>query len=174
LSDHARAMTFLIADGVVPSNEDRGYVLRRVMRRAILQGKNLELAPGFLLRYAERVREVMGAVYPELESNWASIASWVASEEEAFGRTLAQGMATLELFIEQARDARRSTVPAAEVFRLHDTFGFPREVTEELLAAQSFEIEGKVETLMEEQRERSRSVAARGERDGAGGGDDRA
>ncbi|HEX4564256.1 MAG TPA: alanine--tRNA ligase [Solirubrobacteraceae bacterium] len=176
LSDHSRAMTFLIADGVVPSNEDRGYVLRRVMRRAILQGKNLELEPGFLLRYAERVREVMGGYYPELHANRDAISTWVASEEEAFGRTLAQGMATLSLFIEQARDAGRSTVPAIEVFRLHDTFGFPREVTEELLSAQGLEIEGDVEPLMEEQRERSRAVAARGERDGAGArpGDERA
>ena len=176
LADHARAMTFLIADGVVPSNEDRGYVLRRVMRRAILQGKNLELEPGFLLRYAERVREIMGGIYPELHANWDSIATWVASEEDAFGRTLAQGMATLSLFIEQARDAGRSTVPAVEVFRLHDTFGFPREVTEELLAAQGLEIEGDVEPLMEEQRQRSRAVAARGARDGdaAAGGDERA
>jgi alanyl-tRNA synthetase len=175
LSDHSRAMTFLIADGVVPSNEDRGYVLRRVMRRAILQGKNLELEPGFLLRYAERVREGMGAIYPELHANWDSIATWVASEEEAFGRTLVQGMATLTLFIEQARDAGRSTVPAVEVFRLHDTFGFPREVTEELLTAQGLEIEGDVEPLMEEQRQRSRAVAARGARDGdaATGGDER-
>jgi alanyl-tRNA synthetase len=167
LSDHSRAMTFLIADGVVPSNEDRGYVLRRVMRRAILQAKSLELDPGFLLRYAARVRELMGGVYPELHENWEAISTWVASEEEAFGRTLAQGMATLSLFVEQARDAGRATVPAVEVFRLHDTFGFPREVTEELLAAQGLQIDGDVESLMQEQRERSRSVAARGDRNGA-------
>jgi len=173
LSDHSRAMTFLIADGVVPSNEDRGYVLRRVMRRAVLQGKNLELEPGFLLRYAERVREVMGGVYPELQENWDAISTWVTSEEEAFGRTLAQGMATLSLFIEQARDAGRTTVPAVEVFRLHDTFGFPREVTEELLAADGLEIEGDVEVLMEEQRTRSRSVSTR-DGDGAVAGDERA
>jgi alanyl-tRNA synthetase len=186
LSDHARAMTFLIADGVVPSNEDRGYVLRRVMRRAILQAKYLELAPGFLSLYAERVRDVMAGIYPELNDNWDAISSWAVSEEEAFGRTLAQGVATLELYVEQARDAGRNTVAAAEVFRLHDTFGFPREVTEELLAAQGLSIDGDVESLMQEQRTRSRAVAGRsagrspiggrgdGAAAGAGAGDTRA
>ncbi len=77
LADHSRAMTFLVADGVVPSNEDRGYVLRRVMRRAIQQGRGLELEPGFLVRYAQRVREVMGGVYPELvEHAEASTCGW--------------------------------------------------------------------------------------------------
>jgi alanyl-tRNA synthetase len=160
LADHSRAMTFLIADGVVPSNEDRGYVLRRVMRRAIQQGRSLELAPGFLIRYAERVRELMGSVYPELGEQWRAIEKWLSSEEESFGRTLAQGLATLELHIEQARDAGSSTVPAAEVFRLHDTFGFPQEMTRELLAEAGLSIEGDFEQLMDEQRARSRAGAA--------------
>ena len=84
-------MTFLTADGVVPSNEDRGYVLRRVMRRAIQQGRVLELAPGFLVRYAERVREMMGGAYPELREQAESIDMWLAAEEEGFGRTLDAG-----------------------------------------------------------------------------------
>ncbi len=96
LADHARAMTFLLADGVVPSNEDRGYVLRRVMRRAIQQGLALELAPGFLARYAARVRELMGAAYPELvEQAEPRSTCGSPAEEEGFGRTLAQGMAAL-------------------------------------------------------------------------------
>jgi alanyl-tRNA synthetase len=125
LADHARAMTFLVADGVVPSNEDRGYVLRRVMRRAILQGRGLELEPGFLTRYSERVTELMGDSYPELVEQATAIRTWMSAEEEGFGRTLTQGMGTLRVLIEQAREAGRSTVAAAEVFRLHDTFGFP-------------------------------------------------
>ncbi len=101
-------MTFLTADGVVPSNEDRGYVLRRVMRRAIQQGLALELEPGFLVRYSERVRELMGATYPELGEQAQVTDMWLAAEEEGFGRTLAQGMATLSAHIEQARsDGRR-------------------------------------------------------------------
>jgi alanyl-tRNA synthetase len=160
LADHARAMTFLVADGVVPSNEDRGYVLRRVMRRAIQQGRSLELAPGFLTRYAERVRELMGDTYPELREQWRAIEKWVSAEEESFGRTLAQGLATLRLYIEQARDAGSSTVAAAEVFRLHDTSGFPHEMTRELLAEEGLSIEGDFEELMEQQRARSRAGAA--------------
>src|SRR5436190_6275984 len=131
LADHARAMTFLVADGVVPSNEDRGYVLRRVMRRAIQHGRSLQLEPGFLPRYGERVRELMGATYPELDEQAQAIDKWLWAEEESFGRTLTQGLSTLQLHIEQARDAGRSTVPAAEVFRLHDTYGFPYEMPSE-------------------------------------------
>jgi alanyl-tRNA synthetase len=158
LADHSRAMTFLTADGVVPSNEDRGYVLRRVMRRAIQQGLALELEPGFLTRYSARVREIMGGAYPELGEQAEATDMWLAAEEEGFGRTLAQGMEMLQDQIEQARAAGRSSVPALEVFTLHDTHGFPHEMTRELLAEADLSIEGDFEELMEEQRERSRSV----------------
>jgi len=171
LADHARAMTFLVADGVVPSNEDRGYVLRRVMRRAIQQGRSLELAPGFLTRYAALVRELMGAIYPELGEQWPAIEKWLSAEEESFGRTLAQGLATLRLHIEQARDAGSSKVAAAEVFRLHDTYGFPYEMTTELLAEEGLSIEGDFEQLMDAQRARSRAGAA-SDRTGTGSADE--
>ncbi|HEX4187561.1 MAG TPA: alanine--tRNA ligase [Solirubrobacteraceae bacterium] len=159
LADHTRAMTFLIADGVVPSNEERGYVLRRVMRRAIQQGRALGLGPGFLAAYSARVRELMGATYPELHEQRAAIEKWLSAEEESFGRTLSQGLATLRLHIDQARDAGRSSVPATEVFRLHDTYGFPYEMTQELLAEEGLSIEGDFERLMEEQRARGRASA---------------
>jgi alanyl-tRNA synthetase len=146
LSDHSRAMTFLIADGVVPSNEERGYVLRRVMRRAIQQGRFLELEPGFLTRYSTRVTELMGGAYPELSEQRAAIETWLASEEEGFGRTLAQGLSTLREYIGEARREGRETIPAAEVFRLHDTFGFPYEMTSELLSEEGVEIEGASES----------------------------
>jgi alanyl-tRNA synthetase len=157
LADHSRAMTFLAADGVVPSNEDRGYVLRRVMRRAIQQGLALELAPGFLTRYAERVREVMGGAYPELIDHADAVDMWLSAEEEGFGRTLAQGMEMLQGDIAEARSAGLETVPAEQVFRLHDTFGFPYEMTNELLAEAGLSIEGEFDELMEQQRSRSRS-----------------
>ncbi len=157
LADHARAMTFLVADGVVPSNEDRGYVLRRVMRRAIQQGRALELEPGFLTRYAERVREVMGGAYPELYEQADAIDMWLSAEEEGFGRTLAQGLGTLRLHIDHARSAGRTSVPALEVFRLHDTYGFPYEMTSELLSEEGLSVEGDFEGLMEEQRARGRA-----------------
>src|SRR5436190_5966132 len=104
LADHARAMTFLVADGVVPSNEDRGYVLRRVMRRAIQHGRSLELAPGLLTRYGERVRELMGGVYPELIEQAQAIDKWLSAEEESFSRTLEQGLRILEDLIARAKE----------------------------------------------------------------------
>jgi alanyl-tRNA synthetase len=157
LADHSRAMTFLVADGVVPSNEDRGYVLRRVMRRAIQQGIALELDPGFLTRYSERVREIMGGAYPELHQQASAIDMWLSAEEEGFGHTLAQGMSTLRQHIEEARSSGASSVPALEVFRLHDTFGFPYEMTSELLAEEGLAIDGDFEELMERQRARGRA-----------------
>jgi alanyl-tRNA synthetase len=163
LADHSRAMTFLVADGVVPSNEERGYVLRRVMRRAVQQGRALELAPGFLTSYAARVKELMGGTYPELREQWQAIEKWLSAEEESFGRTLTQGLATLRAYIDRAREQGTSSVPAADVFRLHDTYGFPREMTGELLAGEGLAIDGDVEALMDEQRSRSRAGG-----DGAG------
>jgi alanyl-tRNA synthetase len=156
LADHARAMTFLTADGVVPSNEDRGYVLRRVMRRAIQQGLALELAPGFLTRYSGSVREVMGRAYPELIEQAEVTDMWLAAEEESFGRTLAQGMELLRGHIAAASEAGSNTVSATDVFTLHDTHGFPYEMTSELLAEQGLSIEGDFEALMEQQRARGR------------------
>jgi alanyl-tRNA synthetase len=176
LADHSRAMTFLVADGVVPSNEERGYVLRRVMRRAIQQGYQLELEPGFLVRFAERVREIMGGAYPELDEHAESIELWLQAEEEGFGRTFAQGQALLRLHIDRAREQGDGRIGAEEVFRLHDTYGFPYELTKELLAEEGLEIEGDFEALMAEQRERSRA-GTRADRAGAaavaGSGDGR-
>ena len=100
-------MSFLIADGVVPSNEDRGYVLRRIMRRAILQGRRIGIEPGFLPRFAGVVRELMGSAYPELVEQAETIDMWLAREEEAFGQTLEQGTRILEDHIARAKDARR-------------------------------------------------------------------
>ncbi len=157
LADHARAMTFLTADGVVPSNEDRGYVLRRVMRRAIQQGRALELAPGFLVRYAERVRELMAGAYPELAEQRTATDRWLTSEEEQFGRTLEQGMATLQTKIAETRESGGTGVPAEFVFTQYDTHGFPIEMTGELLAQAGLSIDGNVGALMDEQRARSRA-----------------
>ena len=169
LADHSRAMTFLTADGVVPSNEDRGYVLRRVMRRAIQQGLALDLAPGFLTRYSDSVREVMGRAYPELIEQAEVTDMWLAAEEESFGRTLAQGMELLRGHSAAASEAGSSTVSAADVFTLHDTHGFPYEMTSELLAEQGLSIEGDFEELMEQQRARGRGGVARASGGGVAG-----
>src|SRR6185437_14036095 len=134
LADHSRSMTFLIADGVVPSNEDRGYVLRRVMRRAIQQGRALELDPGFLRRYADRVTELMGSEYRELAEQRDAIYKWLDSEEEGFGRTLEQGTRLLEDLIARAQEDGAEGISAADAFLLHDTYGFPIDLTRELVA----------------------------------------
>ncbi len=161
LADHSRAMSFLIADGIVPSNEDRGYVLRRVMRRAILQGRTLVLEPGFLLRYAEIVRETMGAAYPELSEQRESIERWLAAEEEGFGRTLEQGLDLLRFHIERAREQGDDAIQAQDAFKLHDTFGFPFELTRELLGQEGLRVdETGFESLMEAQRVRARAAGS--------------
>ena len=100
-------MSFLIADGVVPSNEDRGYVLRRLMRRAIVQGRRIGIEPGFLPRYAEVVRETMGAHYPELLEQADTVDMWLRTEEETFNRTLESGLKMLEDVIAQRQGVRR-------------------------------------------------------------------
>jgi alanyl-tRNA synthetase len=164
LADHSRAMTFLIADGVVPSNEDRGYILRRVMRRAIQQGRRIGIEPGFLPRFVETVIETMGTAYPELHRERESILLWVRAEEDSFGRTLEQGTRLLEEIIERSR--ADATIPAADAFRLHDTFGFPFELTVELAAEQGLDVDtAGFEVLMERQRAQARE-GARGERTG--------
>jgi alanyl-tRNA synthetase len=161
LADHCRAMTFLVADGVVPSNEDRGYVLRRVMRRAIHQGRVLEMEPGMLVRYSARVRELMGAAYPELESQHEAIDMWLSAEEDNFSRTLAQGLQTLRFYIDQARGGGVASISAEDAFRLHDTWGFPFDLTRELLAEEQMTVDDEgFERLMDQQRTRARTAAA--------------
>jgi alanyl-tRNA synthetase len=163
LADHSRAMTFLVADGVVPSNEERGYVLRRVMRRAIQQGRSLGMEPGFLVRYAETVRELMGSSYPELHSQHEAIEKWLSSEEEGFGRTLEQGLGVLRFHVGHARDHGLDHIHAEDAFKLHDTYGFPFELTRELLAEEGLSVdEQSFEALMDEQRARARAAAGGG------------
>lgn len=161
VADHSRGAAFLIADGVVPSNEDRGYILRRIMRRAIQQGNTLGLEAPWLGKFAERVIELMGDVYPELVAERENIARWVNDEEESFGRTLVRGEQLLERLVVEAREAGTSWIEAEDAFKLHDTYGFPYDLTKELLAEQGLAVddEGFAE-LMEEQRTRARTGAA--------------
>ncbi len=161
VADHSRGAAFLIADGVVPSNEDRGYILRRIMRRAIQQGRTLGLEAPWLGRFAERTIEVMGEAYPELEAERETIARWVGDEEESFGRTLERGSELLERLATEAKESGTSWVGAADAFKLHDTYGFPYDLTKELLAEQGLSVDdGGFEELMEEQRQRARTGAA--------------
>ena len=162
LADHGRAMTFLIADGVVPSNEDRGYVLRRIMRRAIQHGRGLGLQPGYLHRYAEVVTELMGSEYPELHEQRDLVRRWLAAEEESFGHTLEQGLKRLDELIERARDEGAEGISGADAFQLHDTFGFPIDMTLEIVAEHDLGLdEAGFEALMEGQRSRARAGSSR-------------
>jgi alanyl-tRNA synthetase len=161
VADHSRGAAFLIADGVVPSNEDRGYILRRIMRRAIQQGRTLGLESPWLGRFAERTIELMGETYPELESERGTIARWVGDEEESFGRTLERGSELLERLVTEAKESGTSWIDAADAFKLHDTYGFPYDLTKELLAEQGLAVDDSgFEELMEEQRQRARTGAA--------------
>jgi alanyl-tRNA synthetase len=162
LADHTRAMTFLVADGVVPSNEERGYILRRVMRRAIQHGRALGLEPGFLPRFAEVVEETMGAAYPELGEHRDAIRKWLAAEEESFGRTLEQGTKLLDELIARAREQGEEGLGAQDVFQLHDTYGFPIDLTREIAAERGLGVdEPGFQRLMEGQRARARAGGAR-------------
>ncbi len=163
LADHCRAATFLIADGVVPSNEERGYVLRRIMRRAILQGrKTLSLDPGFLQRYQTVVTELMGREYCQLLQHGDSISKWLNAEEESFGRTLDEGSKLLDDLIAQAKEDGDEGISADAAFRLHDTHGFPFDLTLELVTEHGLGVDEQgFEALMEEQRRQSRASGAR-------------
>ena len=145
----------------MPSNEDRGYILRRIMRRAIQQGRALGLESPWLGRFTDRAIELMGDAYPELVAERETIARWVGDEEESFGRTLERGSELLERLVAEAKEAGTSWIDAADAFKLHDTYGFPYDLTKELLAEQGLAVEDSgFEELMEEQRQRARTGAA--------------
>src|ERR1700694_4312092 len=154
LADHLRGMTFLISDGVVPGNEGRGYVLRRLIRRAMVHARRLGLkAP--LADGVDRVVEVMKEPYPELVSSREMIRQQVSRESERFQRTLEQGLEQFERLL--ARNPNR--LPGEDVFKLHDTFGFPIELTRELAAERQIEVDLEgFEAAMAGQRARSRTM----------------
>jgi alanyl-tRNA synthetase len=161
VADHSRGAAFLIADGVVPSNEDRGYILRRIMRRAIQQGNALGLEAPWLGRFTELTIELMGDAYPELVAERETIARWVNDEEESFGRTLERGTELLRRLVAGAKQSGTSWIDAADAFKLHDTYGFPYDLTKELLADEGLAVDDAgFEELMEEQRSRARSGGA--------------
>ncbi len=131
------------------------------MRRAIQQGRTLGLSSPWLGRFAERTIEIMGATYPELDAERETIARWVGDEEESFGRTLERGTELLERLVAEAEESGTSWIEAAEAFKLHDTYGFPYDLTKELLAERGLSVDDAgFEELMEEQRQRARVGAA--------------
>jgi alanyl-tRNA synthetase len=157
IADHSRGTAALIADGVVPSNEERGYVLRRIMRRAIQQGRVIGLEAPCMDRFAERAIELLAPGYPEIAAERENVLRWVRDEEQNFGRTLDRGTQMLEELVASAKESSTSWIDAADAFRLHDTYGFPYDLTKELLAEEGLSVDDQgFEELMEEQRQRAR------------------
>jgi alanyl-tRNA synthetase len=159
IADHGRAVTFTVADGALPSNEGRGYVLRRLLRRAVRFGRQIGIVNPFLHHVAKVVIKQMGDVYPELVTNKKHVLKVIQSEESRFLETIAQGMEILENIIILAQENGRMMIKGADAFRLYDTYGFPFELTKEIAAERGFSIdeEGFAEA-MEEQRERARKA----------------
>ena len=161
VADHARATTFLVADGVRPSNTDRGYVLRFLIRRAINNGRLLGYPQGFLREQVAAVVASLAPGYPSLAAERARVEATIGTEEEAFERTLERGSELLSGFIDDAR-ANAGILAGSDVFLLHDTYGFPSELTREIAGEAGVGVDMHAfEAAMDEQRERAREDAAK-------------
>ena len=161
IADHSRAAAFLIGDGVLPSNEGRGYVLRRIMRRAIRFGRNIGLTRPFLHETASVVFDIMKPSYPDLSEAEAFITNVIKNEEIRFSETLDHGLKILNDGLADLKAKGQNRIPGDLIFRLYDTFGFPVDIIEDVVRddEMGLDMEG-FDEAMEEQRERSRSVAA--------------
>src|SRR5690554_5036655 len=156
VADHARSCSFLIADGVNPSNEGRGYVLRRIIRRAVRHGNKLGATGSFFHKMLKPLIEVMGAAYPELEAQKARIEAQLLKEEEQFAKTLEQGLKLLE---GELANLKGSVIPGEVVFKLYDTYGFPTDLTADIARERDLTIdEAGFEVEMEAQRQRARDA----------------
>ncbi|MBV5338012.1 MAG: alanine--tRNA ligase [Deltaproteobacteria bacterium] len=157
IADHARAVTFLICDGALPSNEGRGYVLRRIMRRAARHAKMLGCAEPMLYNMVDAVREVMGGAYPELAEREEYIKKVVLGEEQRFIETLDRGLAILNDEVAALRSAGKNIIPGDVLFKLYDTYGFPTDLTGDIVESEGFTIdEAGFEICMERQRAQAR------------------
>ncbi len=166
ITDHIRSTVFLVSDGVLPSNEGRGYVLRRLLRRAARHGKMLGINDTFLYRLAKVVAEESKTAYPELEEKFEYIEKVIKVEEERFAETIDQGMVILDGYMQEMRENNKKSLSGENAFKLYDTYGFPIDLTKEILAESGFEVErDKFDELMNAQRERARS--ARGDMEDA-------
>ncbi|RXT14772.1 alanine--tRNA ligase [Ammoniphilus sp. CFH 90114] len=159
IADHARTMAFAIGDGALPSNEGRGYVIRRLLRRAVRYGKVLGVERPFLYQLVAVVGNVMGDYYPEVVEKREFIEKVVRGEEERFHETLNDGLAILAQMIEQAKAQGRLALTGEEAFRLYDTYGFPIDLTEDFATENGFSIDREgFEQAMDEQRARARAA----------------
>ena len=156
ITDHIRSTTMMIADGVMPSNEGRGYVLRRLLRRAARHGRLLGIDRPFLAEVAETVIKESGSAYPELNEKHDYIVKIIAVEEENFNRTIDQGLRMLE---DMTANCKEKTLPGADAFKLSDTYGFPIDLTKEILAEKGMDVDEETfAALVKKQRETARAA----------------
>ncbi|MGD9113068.1 MAG: alanine--tRNA ligase [Desulfobacterales bacterium] len=159
IADHSRAAAFLIGDGILPSNEGRGYVLRRIMRRAIRYGRNIGLNRPFLYETSEVVFEIMKDAYPELSDAAAFITSVIRNEEIRFLETLDTGLKLLNDTLEELRDQGRDQIPGEVIFKLYDTYGFPVDIVRDVVRDEHIDLDmNGFDQSMANQRARSKSV----------------
>ena len=160
IADHARAVDFMISDGILPGNEGREYVLRRLLRRAVFHGRLLGIEDAFLTTFIDEVNRLMGEAYPELLKNVALVKGIVSAEEERFSQTLDNGRSYLDAAI--AGLAEGTELPGEVAFKLHDTYGFPIDLTVEIAEACGHEVDmAAFDACMTEQKERARAAANR-------------
>lgn len=158
ITDHLRSMVFMISDDINPSNEGRGYVLRRIIRRAARHGRVLGLKKPFLNELAERVIEVSGDAYPELRAQADHIKKIIAAEEEKFSQTIDQGVTILNQYIDALIASHDTILSGEKAFKLYDTYGFPLELTKEILEENNLDVNQEgFEANMAEQREKARA-----------------
>jgi len=159
ITDHARAATFLVADGVTPGNSGRGYVLRRIIRRAVRHGQLLDINGVFLGQLVEKVISIYGEQYPNLLEKQNEISEVIEEEERKFGQTLKRGLRELEKIVSKCQSVKVSKIPGEEAFKLYDTFGFPLDLTAEIAKEKGFAVDtGGFEKEMAEQKERARAA----------------
>ncbi len=162
IADHIRALSFAIGDGALPSNEGRGYVLRRLLRRAVMHGKKLGINEAFLYKLVPVVGEIMVSYYPEVLQQKDFIEKVVRTEEERFHETINEGLSMLNEVIKEVKDAKGDTLDGKIIFKLYDTFGFPVELTEEVAEDEGLKVDhAGFETEMQAQRERARSARSK-------------
>ena len=167
LTDHARASVFLISDGVIPSNEGRGYVLRKIMRRGLRHGKLLGQKGPFFHRITSKVIDDFREAYPDLNNNKDFIQKVVINEEESFGNTLHYGTQRLEEILEKVRKEKLTTIPGEEIFKLYDTYGFPTDLVEETAkdAGLTLDMEGYTQAMNEQKTKAMASWKGSGEKE---------
>ena len=159
IADHVRTVTFAVGDGVLPSNEGRGYIIRRLLRRAVRFGKNLGLDRPFLHTLTETVGEVMGVYYPSVVENREYIAKIIRTEEERFHETLSDGLAILGEITTKAKADGLTAISGGDAFKLYDTYGFPFDLTEDFASEQGLTVDrAGFDAAMQEQRDRARAA----------------